>query len=150
MSADLRAAVVGCGRMGAYHAGTLARRLAGVSLAAVSDPDAGAARRLADELGTRAYAAADEAIAAADAVVIAAPSEFHADLAVAAARAGRHVFCEKPMGRTPQEADRAARRPATPAWCCRPASSAASRPTGARPGRGWTAASWAGRGCCAR
>jgi predicted dehydrogenase len=46
-------------------------------------------------------------------VVIAAPNAFHLDLIEAAAQAGKHVFCEKPVGGTPQEtarAERAARR----------------------------------------
>ena len=96
-------AVLGCGRMGELHAETVARRLPGVRLAAVVDPDLDAARRLADRLGSRAYAAVPDV----DAVVIAAPAAAHGDLVVAAARAGRHVFCEKPMGRTPAEAARA-------------------------------------------
>jgi myo-inositol 2-dehydrogenase/D-chiro-inositol 1-dehydrogenase len=42
-----------------------------------------------------------------DAVVIAAPSRFHADLVVAAANAGKDVFCEKPMALSLADADRA-------------------------------------------
>jgi myo-inositol 2-dehydrogenase / D-chiro-inositol 1-dehydrogenase len=99
-------AVLGCGRMGEHHAETIARRLPGVRLAGVVDPSPETARRVAERLGTRAYADAAE-IPHLDAVVIATPSASHADLVVAAARAGRHVFCEKPVGRTPAEAARA-------------------------------------------
>ena len=42
-----------------------------------------------------------------DAVVIAAPARPHADLVVAAAGAGKAVFCEKPMALTLADADRA-------------------------------------------
>jgi myo-inositol 2-dehydrogenase/D-chiro-inositol 1-dehydrogenase len=103
-------ALVGAGRMGAFHAETLARRLPGARLAAVADAAPGAAERLAGELGAdRAYTDAaqlwdDPAV---DAVVIAAPARSHADLVVAAAAAGRHVFCEKPMAVTLPDADRA-------------------------------------------
>jgi myo-inositol 2-dehydrogenase / D-chiro-inositol 1-dehydrogenase len=103
-------ALVGAGRMGAFHAETLARRLPGVRLAAVADAAPGAAERLAGELGAdRAYTDAaqlwdDPAV---DAVVIASPARSHADLVVAAAAAGRHVFCEKPMAVTLPDADRA-------------------------------------------
>jgi myo-inositol 2-dehydrogenase/D-chiro-inositol 1-dehydrogenase len=103
-------ALVGAGRMGAFHAETLARRLPGARLAAVADAAPGAAERLAGALGAdRAYTDAaqlwdDPAV---DAVVIAAPARSHADLVVAAAAAGRHVFCEKPMAVTLPDADRA-------------------------------------------
>ena len=78
--------------MGAFHGETLARRLPGVRLAAVADPAPGAAERLAAELGAaRASTDAAEVFAdpEIDAVVIAAPARFHADLVVAAAGAGK-------------------------------------------------------------
>ena len=103
-------ALIGSGRMGAFHAETLARRLPQARLAAVADPMPGAAERLAGALGAdRAYTDVaqlwdDPEV---DAVVIAAPARSHADLVVAAAAAGRHVFCEKPMAITLADADRA-------------------------------------------
>lgn len=103
-------ALIGSGRMGAFHAETLALRLPQARLAAVVDPAPGAAERLAGALGAdNAYTDLaqlwdDPAV---DAVVIAAPARSHADLVVAAAAAGRHVFCEKPMAVTLPEADRA-------------------------------------------
>jgi len=103
-------ALIGSGRMGAFHGETLARRLPGVRLAAVADPAPGVAERLAGALGAdRAYADPAEAFAdpAVGAVVIAAPARFHAGLVVAAAEAGKGVFCEKPMALTLADADRA-------------------------------------------
>ena len=103
-------ALIGSGRMGAFHAETVARRLPAARLVAVADPAPGAAERLAGALGAdRAYADVaqlwdDPAV---DAVVIAAPARSHADLVVAAAAAGKHVFCEKPMAVTLPDADRA-------------------------------------------
>jgi myo-inositol 2-dehydrogenase/D-chiro-inositol 1-dehydrogenase len=49
--ADVRVALIGSGRMGAFHGETLAQRIPGVRLAAVADPAPGAAERLAAELG---------------------------------------------------------------------------------------------------
>jgi myo-inositol 2-dehydrogenase/D-chiro-inositol 1-dehydrogenase len=75
-----------------------------------ADPAPEAAQRLAADLGTdRAYIDPAEAFAdpAVDAVVIAAPARFHADLVVAASRAGKGVFCEKPMALSLADADRA-------------------------------------------
>jgi myo-inositol 2-dehydrogenase/D-chiro-inositol 1-dehydrogenase len=106
----VRVALIGSGRMGSYHGETLARRLPGATLAAVADPAPGAAERLAAALGAPTFATdpaqlfADPDI---DAVVIAAPARFHADLVVAAAAAGKGVFCEKPMALTVADADRA-------------------------------------------
>jgi myo-inositol 2-dehydrogenase / D-chiro-inositol 1-dehydrogenase len=103
-------ALIGSGRMGAFHAETVALRLPAARLAAVADPAPGAAERLAGALGAdRAYSDLaqlweDPAV---EAVVIAAPARSHADLVVAAAGAGRHVFCEKPMAVTLPDADRA-------------------------------------------
>ena len=81
----------------------------GARLVMIADPAPGAAARLADEIGGRATTDPQELIAdpEVEAVVIAAPARFHADLVVAAAAAGRAVFCEKPMALTLADADRA-------------------------------------------
>jgi myo-inositol 2-dehydrogenase/D-chiro-inositol 1-dehydrogenase len=103
-------ALIGSGRMGSFHAATLAQRLPGAQLAAVVDPAPGAAERLAAELrAASAYADPAQAFAdpAVQAVVIAAPARFHADLIVAAAQAGRPVFCEKPAALSLADLDRA-------------------------------------------
>lgn len=103
-------ALIGSGRMGSFHAATLARRIPGARLVAVVDPVPGAAQRMTADLGMgRAYTDPAEAFGdpAVDAVVIAAPARFHADLVVTAARAGKGVFCEKPMALSLADADRA-------------------------------------------
>jgi myo-inositol 2-dehydrogenase / D-chiro-inositol 1-dehydrogenase len=103
-------ALIGSGRMGAYHGATLAWRLPGARLAAVADPAPGAAEKLAGVLGAgAAYTDPGQAFAdpAVHAVVIAAPARFHADLIVAAAGAGKAVFCEKPAALNLADLDRA-------------------------------------------
>jgi myo-inositol 2-dehydrogenase / D-chiro-inositol 1-dehydrogenase len=103
-------AQIGSGRMGAFHAETLARRVPGARLAAIADPAPGAAERLAAALDVEtSYTDPAEAFAdpAVHAVVIAAPARFHTDLVVAAAAAGKAVFSEKPMALTLADADRA-------------------------------------------
>ncbi|MCW2685498.1 MAG: dehydrogenase [Mycobacterium sp.] len=106
MSTPLSFGLVGAGWIGTFHAETLARRLPGVRLAAVADPDPAAATRLA---APRDYRSPLELIAdpRIDAVAICSPAATHADLVVAAANAGKHVFCEKPMALTLDDADRA-------------------------------------------
>jgi myo-inositol 2-dehydrogenase / D-chiro-inositol 1-dehydrogenase len=103
-------ALIGSGRMGAFHGETVSRRLPGARLVAVADPAPGAAERLAGRLGAdRAYADVQQVWddAEVDAVVIASPARTHAGLVVAAAAAGKGVFCEKPMAVTLEDADRA-------------------------------------------
>ena len=103
-------ALIGSGRMGAFHGETVSRRLPGARLVAVADPAPGAAERLAGRLGAeRAYADVQQVWddPEVDAVVIASPARTHAGLVVAAAAAGKGVFCEKPMAVTLEDADRA-------------------------------------------
>ena len=106
----LAVGLLGAGRMGSFHAETLAHRLPGVRLVAIADPTPGAARSLGDRLGcATAYTDIGELLADPhiDAVVIATPARTHADLVEAAAKAGKAVYCEKPMAVTLAEADRA-------------------------------------------
>ncbi|MBA9042020.1 myo-inositol 2-dehydrogenase/D-chiro-inositol 1-dehydrogenase [Bacillus aryabhattai] len=107
---EIRIGLVGAGRMGSFHGRTIARKIHGAKLNAIADPVSGAAERLAKELGvSKAYTDPKEMFQDPhiDAVVIAAPAHSHADLIVAAANAGKAVFCEKPMAITLEEADKA-------------------------------------------
>ena len=107
----LRFGLVGAGRIGSYHATTLARRLPEAELVLVADPAAGAAERLAGELGAEATLDPQELIddPRVEAVAITCASTAHADLVVAAAHAGKAAFVEKPMALTLSDADRAIR-----------------------------------------
>lgn len=106
----VRVGLVGAGRMGSFHAHTLAQRIPGTLLAAIADPVPGAAEKLAVTLGAASsytdphQLLVDNEI---DAIVIASPARTHAELVVAAAKAGKHVFCEKPMAVTLEDADKA-------------------------------------------
>jgi myo-inositol 2-dehydrogenase/D-chiro-inositol 1-dehydrogenase len=95
--------------MGSFHGETLARRVPGARLAAVADPAPGAAERLTATLGGRPTTATADLLddPEVDAVVIASAAAFHSDLVVAAAAAGKAVFCEKPMALSLADADRA-------------------------------------------
>jgi myo-inositol 2-dehydrogenase/D-chiro-inositol 1-dehydrogenase len=101
--------LIGSGWMGAFHAESLARRVPGARLAAVADPAPGAAAKLTEALGGTAYLDAAELLAdpKVAAVVISSPASTHTDLVIAAADAGKAVFCEKPMALTIADADRA-------------------------------------------
>jgi myo-inositol 2-dehydrogenase / D-chiro-inositol 1-dehydrogenase len=88
----------GAGRIGAIHAGNAARH-ARASLRWIVDVDAAAAEALAASHGARASTDPAEVLADPEvgAVVIASATPTHVDLAIAAARAGKAIFCEKPI-----------------------------------------------------
>jgi predicted dehydrogenase len=89
--------LAGLGRMGRIHAGNLASRCASARLACVYDANPELARTLADALEVPWAASYDELLDRVEAVAIAAPTGTHAALSATAARAGKHVFCEKPI-----------------------------------------------------
>ncbi len=98
MADKVKVALIGAGRIGRLHGRTLAQLVPKAALAAVVDVDAGAARALAAELGVPARTA-EEALAdrSIDAVAICSATDTHAPLIIQAARAGKHIFCEKPL-----------------------------------------------------
>ncbi len=90
----LSIAVIGAGRIGRIHARNVAAH-DGARLAGVCDPHAPSAEALAEATGSRAITL-DQAFAA-DAVLIGSPTPTHAEYIERAARAGKAVFCEKPI-----------------------------------------------------
>lgn len=102
----VKVAIIGAGIMGSDHARIFAREVPGVSLQVISDADSGRARKAADEFGA-AHTTTDAAAAIADpkvdAVVIAAPDQFHAPLTLACIAAGKPVLCEKPLSQDVNE-----------------------------------------------
>ena len=90
-------ALFGAGRIGRIHAGNIVAE-PGAVLRYVVDAVPDAARRLAGECGARSAGVADAlADPAVDAVVIASPTDTHAELIASAAAAGKAIFCEKPL-----------------------------------------------------
>ena len=93
----LRFALLGAGRIGKVHARAIAAN-PDATLVAVADAFADAARAIADQYGCEVRSI--DAIATArdvDAVVICTPTTTHADLIEQFARAGKAIFCEKPI-----------------------------------------------------
>lgn len=93
----LKIGLLGCGRIGQVHARSIGQ-LENVRLEAVADAVPAAAQALAERTGVRVDSAqaivSDPSI---DAVIIATPTDTHFDLIHSAARAGKAIFCEKPV-----------------------------------------------------
>ncbi len=96
----VRVGLIGAGRIGRLHAEHLAYRLKGVELVSVSDVYVDSAKKCAEEFGIERYfkdyndVLNDDSI---NAVVICSSTDTHAEIIEAAARAGKHIFCEKPI-----------------------------------------------------
>jgi predicted dehydrogenase len=98
-------AIIGAGGMAAYHAQGF--REAGAEIVALADVNAGAAEKAAQKYGiTRHFGDVAEmfrSVPEIEAVSIIVPNKFHAPLAMAALKAGKHVFCEKPPAMNAKE-----------------------------------------------
>jgi len=106
MNEPLRIGVLGTGRIGRMHADYIARHTPRAVLSAVSDVNEVAAQEVAAQYGVPALSAAD-VIAKSDAVAICTSTDTHVDYIVAAAEAGKAIFCEKPVSLDLAEVDRA-------------------------------------------
>ena len=106
----MRLGLLGLGRIGAFHAETLTS-LPTVDSLVVSDPVPALVEEVAGRLGTQ-VADTPEALLASgvDGVVIAAPTDLHAELIELCVAAGLPTFCEKPVARDSALAAELARR----------------------------------------
>ena len=101
----MNVAVIGAGFAGGIHAQAWAGL--GADSLLVVDADADRAHAVAERWGGRASTSFEDALAPTiDAVSVCVPTSLHAELTISAARAGKHVLCEKPMAMGVEEADR--------------------------------------------
>ncbi|WP_337061409.1 Gfo/Idh/MocA family protein [Kineococcus sp. G2] len=108
----MRLGLVGLGRIGAFHAATLTE-LEGVDSLVVADVAPAAARAVAQrhpDLVTTAADAAEVLASGVDGLVVAAATDAHPELLLAAVEAGVPVFCEKPVAREAADAVAVLRR----------------------------------------
>ncbi len=113
MQRPLTVGVIGCGRVTALRHLPAVTRLPDVEVVAVADPDAACLHKVADrfhiphrfaDLRTLLHASNVDIIA------VCVPVQFHCQIALAALDAGKHVFIEKPLTATLDEADRVRER----------------------------------------
>ena len=101
-------ALIGAGFMGNVHAANLARHPV-VSFDFAADIDEERARATADKYGARTLSVDSVFESDVDAVLIASPTDTHADLMDRAAAAGKAIYCEKPIDLDLERAKRASR-----------------------------------------
>lgn len=103
MAKALRAAVIGAGYLGNFHAQKYAA-LEGAELVAVVDVDAQRARSVAERVGAPSFSDFREVLGAVDVASIVVPTDAHYEVARACLEAGVHILVEKPVTRTVDEA----------------------------------------------
>lgn len=103
MAKLLQIGLIGAGRIAQAHAATVAYRIGNAQLAAVTDPIPSAVEAIAAKFRIPTIAPTYQAILAdpnIDAIFICSPTGTHAEIMKAAARAGKQIFCEKPIALT--------------------------------------------------
>ena len=98
-------AVIGCGRMGMRRI-NLIKGCARADLICVEDCSQAVAKKVGEEINCEFHTGWESAVNRqdVDCVVVSVPNKFHHDIVISALNAGKHVFCEKPLARTPGEA----------------------------------------------
>ena len=108
MKNDIRVCLIGCGRAGMIHGVNYSKNIKGARLTALCDPFEASLKAAAEQLPVEyTYSDYREVMKnpEIDAVVVVTPTQLHKDIVVAAAQAGKHVFCEKPMAESREECD---------------------------------------------
>jgi len=101
----IRVGVIGAGHLGRLHA-NLYNKVERAHLVGVYDIDTGTGQQAAKDADCRAFQSAEELLQEVDAVNIATPTTQHFELAMQALALGRHLFIEKPITTSVEEADR--------------------------------------------
>ena len=105
----VRVCLIGCGRAGMIHARNYAGCIRNAELIALCDTFRENLAMAQEEVNVK-YIYTDYRDVMKnpeiDAVIVVTPTKLHCRIVLAAASAGKHVFCEKPMAETPEECDR--------------------------------------------
>lgn len=91
----MRIGIVGAGSMGQAHA--MGWQRSGAEIMGFVSSGHVSAQALAEQYGGRAYGRFEDLLAEVDVIDLCVPTDLHRDMTVQAARAGKHVVCEKPI-----------------------------------------------------
>ncbi len=108
MPKPIRVCLSGAGRAGQVHANSLRHHIPDGELVALVDENPSALEAVGEKFGVKErFSSLEEALERGefDTVVISTPTFTHRSLALQAASAGKHIFCEKPMALTLRECD---------------------------------------------
>lgn len=96
---NLRIGLVGTGAIGRTHIERINNKLSGAKVIACADKNVDFCKSVAEKYGLKAYATGEEMIASddIDAVIVTTLDPFHEEYVMAAIKAGKYVFCEKPL-----------------------------------------------------
>lgn len=99
MREELRIGVVGVGAIGRTHIERINNKLQGAKVTACADVNAEFGKSVAEKYGCKFYEDGEEMIGAedVDAVIVTTIDPFHEKYVMAAIKAGKYVFCEKPL-----------------------------------------------------
>jgi predicted dehydrogenase len=99
----LKVGVFGTGHLGKFHLNNW-KQISGVELVGFYEPDDTTAREVSEQYKLRRFIDEASLIDSCDAIDIVAPTNFHFELSEKAIRLGKHVFIEKPLANTMEEA----------------------------------------------
>jgi predicted dehydrogenase len=99
----LKVGVIGAGHLGKFHLNNW-KEIDGVQLTGFCDTDDANAQMVSEKYNLTRYTDTESLIDACDAIDIVAPTIFHYELCEAAIKKGKHVFVEKPLANTMDEA----------------------------------------------
>jgi len=100
----LKIGIVGAGGIAQTHTACLAK-ISDIRIAAVFDTVSKKAEMMANQFGAVAYKNLDSMLTEVDAIYICTPPKFHREAAVRAVESGVHVFCEKPLAASLEDAE---------------------------------------------
>ena len=99
----LKVGVFGVGHLGKFHLNNW-KEIEGVKLVGFFDPNNENAKQVTNEYGLKRFMDEDKLMDACDIIDVVVPTDHHFDVCMAAVRKGKHVFVEKPLTNTIEEA----------------------------------------------